>query len=188
MHKEKKYGFTLAELMAVVIIVAILAMLGASYYRRAVEQSRFSEGLMAASAIAEGVNRLYMDLQAEGLTHEEILANMFPTGGNFDITRLDISLPGTSCGRSVSHQCDTRYYHVMVWNGAIQAGRRDGIYSDPMEGYRIHIEPHFAAANKDEISCTVGRNNVASKAFCESMGYTSCEERATGGWKCTKPW
>lgn len=187
MHKEKKYGFTLAELMAVVIIVAILAMLGASYYRRAVEQSRFSEGLMAASAIAEGVNRLYMDLQAEGLTHEEILANMFPTGGNFDITRLDISLPGTSCGRPLSHQCDTRYYHVSVWNRAIQAHRRDGIYSNPVQGYFIHIEPHFADTNKDEISCITYRNEAA-KAFCESMGYTSCEQRATEDWKCTKPW
>lgn len=187
MHKEKKYGFTLAELMAVVIIVAILAMLGASYYRRAVEQSRFSEGLMAASAIAEGVNRLYMDLQAEGLTHEEILANMFPTGGNFDITRLDISLPGTSCGRTLSYQCDTRYYHVMVWDRTIRASRRDGIYSDPMQGYFIRIEPHFATTNKDEISC-IARGNAAPKAFCESMGYTSCEQEATGDWKCTKPW
>lgn len=181
MQKEKKSGFTLAELMAVVIIVALLAALGASYYKRAVEQSRFSEGLIAASAIVEGVNRYYLDQQLEGRTHAQILGD-FNASGGFDVERLDISLPGSACG-TPKNTCTSRFYTIQVIsNGVVQATRSDGIYSDTTEGYFIQINPHFASVGKDLIICSPRRANSMGQAFCESMGYTTCSETA-----CTKP-
>ena len=55
--KLTKYGFTLTELMVVVIIIAILAGLGLGSYKKAVERSHFTEGLQAVNAVAEAVTR-----------------------------------------------------------------------------------------------------------------------------------
>ena len=170
MYKKMKCGFTLAELMAVIIIVSLLAVLSAGYYRRAVEQSRFSEGLMAASAVAEAVNRAYLEQKMNGVATPTL-----PT-----INHLDISFLGSSSCNDI--QCTTKYFHISVdsTNGLTTANRIDGIYP---RSYSIQIQPHFAANHRDEISCFAMMNNSRGRDFCESMGYTQCD----GNGLCTKP-
>ena len=160
MQKNKNIGFSLAELMAVVLIVAILAALSVGYYRRSVEQSRFSEGLMAASAIAEGINRAYLDHQMAG------------TGSSYTvpaISQLDIGIAnGENCSGD-AYCIKTKYFTITVdANSVTKATRSDGKYADL---YSIQIQPHFASSNRDQIACVGKDSDGNGKTFCESMGY-----------------
>lgn len=52
-----KKGFTLAELMAVVVIIAIIAAIGLGGYRRTVERAKLTEGLNMAHQIGQALAR-----------------------------------------------------------------------------------------------------------------------------------
>lgn len=172
MHNEIKNGFTLAELMAVVIIVALLAALSTGYYKRSVEQARFSEGLMAASAIAEGLNRECLERQMNG-------QNCTGSGWIPHINQLDVGVSGSSCDQDA---CLTKHFTITIDpQGVTNAVRTDGIYAsnDASNTYSIQIQPHFATSNRDQIAC-VGTGE--GETFCQAMGYTQCANSV-----CTKP-
>ncbi len=160
-------GFTLAELLAVIIIVSILTGLGVGYYKRSVEQSRFSEGLAAASAVVEALNRTYFDEQLEGNQLADDQVHSFKT--------LDVVVGG---GSGDNYQ-NTKHFDVYIEENDGQEvvrayrGGKDGLYY-------IQMYPNYAAGTKqDQISC-VG-NGEDGVAFCQAMGYVNC---STDG--CTK--
>ena len=63
-----KKGFTLAELLAVVIIVALMASFSVGYYTKSKAQAKFTEVLDRANAEAERVNQDTLELAMEGGT------------------------------------------------------------------------------------------------------------------------
>lgn len=58
---KSKYGFTLAELMAVVVIVAILAAVALGSYRGAMQRSLSSDGITGAHTVAAAIDTYYED-------------------------------------------------------------------------------------------------------------------------------
>lgn len=158
-------GFTLAELLAVIIIVSILTGLSVGYYKRSVEQSRFSEGLSAASAVVEALNRTYFDEQLEGRTVPQ--THSFKT--------LDVSV-GAESGDGLQK---TKHFDVYIESNdddqeVVRAyrGGKGGLYY-------IQMYPNYGA-NQDQISC-VG-NGDEGVTFCQAMGYVNCSEEGS----CTK--
>ena len=139
--KHTRLGFTLAELLAVVIIVAILAALATGYYKRSVEQSRFAEGLAAASAIAEGVNRSYEEQRMEGIAS--------PTKRP-KISSLDISVRSKAC-QTVSDYCIKAGNFEIVVNAEGVTTAYQGTTTNYK--YSIEVQPHFASSNRDRIAC-----------------------------------
>ena len=168
---KKRYictGFTLAELLAVVIILAILTSLSLGYYKRSVEQSRFGEGLSAASAVVEAVNQAYLDQQLSGET---------PTARP-KVKTLDIDFASATADDTKPYSFILPHFEVRVeTNGNVRAYRGDATSYT----YYVNVQPSFASANKDQISC-VGAN-ADGKTFCESMGYTTCTPNT---YSCTK--
>ena len=81
-----KKGFTLAELMAVVVILAIIASIGLGGYKRTVERAKFAEGLNMGHQIAQALARA--DYERHG------------TCGSFDTpwTQLDIDTSSSASG------------------------------------------------------------------------------------------
>ena len=73
-------GFTLAELMAVIVIIGILAGIGLGSYRKGIDRARFSDGLTGAHAIAAAVDEYYYE-------NREAPAN---------VSKLAVSLKGGS--------------------------------------------------------------------------------------------
>lgn len=176
-------GFTLPELLAVLVIIAILSSLSLGYYKRAVEQSRFSEGLSVASALVEAVNQAYFEVQMEGTSEEDAVRL-------WKIDSLDFHLPNSSACASASNYCiktPRGLFELQIEEEAV-SGRPvvrayRGTVAAPKD-YYIQIWPVFGSnesgANKNQIAC-VGVNDNG-KTFCESIGYTECTESGV----CTK--
>ena len=95
-----KKGFTLAELMAVVVIIAIIAAIGLGGYTRTVERAKLTEGLNMAHQIGQALARAdwerenrcgmfntpwtMLDIDATGYTIEDAKLEIT---GRFKLTR-----------------------------------------------------------------------------------------------------
>ena len=120
--KLTKHGFTLTELMAVVIIIGILAGIGFGSYQKAIERSRFSEGLAAGAAVQEAVNRYYYEN-----TDLASSARKYPK-----IAYLDISLANAKeCATKSDYCVRTKYFEVIVSNSG-------SVYAYHMKGLRAN--------------------------------------------------
>lgn len=81
--KRNKKGFTLLEIIIVIIIVGVLASLALPRFFSTVEYSRSTEALSSVSAVRQSMERCY--LQRNGTY-----------AGCTDFTTLDLNDPGTS--------------------------------------------------------------------------------------------
>ena len=82
MRRMKPLGFTLLELLMVVLIVAIIATIALPQYFRTVERSRAAEALQVLSAVRSAQMRYYAQWSA------------YVPGGTK--TELDISVPSST--------------------------------------------------------------------------------------------
>ena len=176
--KHKKYtGFTLPELLAVLVIIAILSSLSLGYYKRSVEQSRFHEGLSVASALVEALNQAYLEDVLGGTPPEDAKKKMRK------IKTLDFSVPNSKACAEASDYCiAVPHFELEIHqndnsekNILVRAYRKEG---EKTEDYSIYIYTDFAdSSQRNKIKCVTEDN----QAFCESLGYVNCSGNA-----CTK--
>ena len=157
--KHLKKGFTLSELIAVIVIIGILVGIGLGSYLKAIERSRFADGLAGAHALAAAADAYYYDNNFEKPT---------------TVSQLGISFAKTKS--SVGTTISTENFDYTYSQSVITATRDAGAFS-----YTINVYPEMRGDVKaDECQSSSSKG----KEFCQSMGYTSCPGN---GNVCTKP-
>ena len=172
--QKNTLGFTLTELMAVVVIVAILAGIGLGSYKKSIERSHFTEGLVAGTTILESMERFYYD--NPDLPESDRLTP--------DLDELDVELSNTgTCTMSnvPGHCVKTKYFEIMIYNWGVQVYR---VQNRTRKDYyfKLYSKVGPNAGNKD--ACLT--SSLVGGDLCKGMGYTSCT--GTGrALTCVKP-
>lgn len=156
-----KAGFTLTELLTVIIIIAILTGLVSGSYKKAVERSRFSDGLMAAAHVMSAVERYYADApDATDATRPFF-------------NKLDISFPNQKActvTTNANYCIKTKYFETTIYNGYVDAVRKKGSVTGD---YTVRVySTEFGANVQTPPVCIFA--NTSGKDLCISMGYSSC--------------
>ena len=86
-------GFTLMELLVVVLIMGILAIVAVAQYQKAVEKALMTEAVMDVRAIANA-HQMYYLANGEYLEHK-------------DLEKLDIDIPGV---QKSNKRVETKYF------------------------------------------------------------------------------
>lgn len=144
-------AFTLAELMAVVVIIAILAGIAIGSYRRSVDRAKFADGRSLAHQIAAARDSYYYDRLYGGDTA------VIPT--NFSL--LPLELDGAS-----GNTYNGDNFKVYIGNvNYVRADDNDGNY-----GICVYQEANKRGKVSGE-KCIY--YNTDGNEFCQSMGYSS---------------
>lgn len=162
--KLTKYGFTLTELMVVVIIIAILAGLGLGSYKKAVERSHFTEGLQAVNAVAEAVTRYYYDNPDASDRRQPAMDRLDIALSNADTNKRTCRAVGTQDNKYCAR---TKYFEVRVYDGYVSADRVKG---NNTGDYTIFSYPQLGTSAQQDV-CR-GNTTVGSD-LCVSLGYTN---------------
>ena len=158
-----KKGFTLLELLVVVLIIGILASIALPQYRKAVLKADLSRGIAL-------VESLYKAQQVYYLTHGDYAA---------DLDDLDVSIPkDDSCTKTTSstvsyYDCD--YGRIYNTKNAVQFQNKPSKteYKKKKIAYTHYlidvddINGYFRAGQR---YCFAGPNNKTAQDVCNSMG------------------
>ena len=139
-------GFTLIELMVVVLIIGILSAVALPQYQKAVEHARAAEALTLMAAVSESLQRYHSQYDA------------WPTTP----TKLDVEIPkNTSCPSS---HLGGKHYCLELSNGTVSAIRKKDntvIYT-----LKTTITPNAEGTYTTKRQCVPASGNTEGQGYC----------------------
>lgn len=167
-------GFTLTELLTVVVILSILAALVTGTFRQSVERARFQEGRQVVDAIAAAIDRYYYD------NPDITPANRLRP----KMSQLDVSfVRWQKCDPDDEYCRETEKFKVEIESDAsyvvkvtASRGNKYSVMAIPSVVARYHRPSDLAAGVKRIIA----RGTACLGSVCKVVGYTeNCGEGAT---------
>lgn len=153
-----KKGFTLIEILVIVVIIGILAAVAVPEYQAAVERSRFSTMLPIMKSILEAQNRFYLE------TGERVA----------DVDIMDLNLPYSSKElRDPDSTSDSvvRYvYRFDSFPGTMTVANRAIFLTNSMSGYTVD---YFGRPRHDSIYDLEGATGLCYS--CNAKGERICK-------------
>ena len=120
-----KRGFTLLEVLTVVIIIGILASVALPMYKRAIERSRATEAMTVIKSLNDSIYAYYADKESCPTSFKKLVTSLpGVTGTNNNIIRAkhftftmsaEVNVPGTSCP-GVKAVRNSGGYGYAIWN------------------------------------------------------------------------
>lgn len=133
--KINKKGFTLIEVLVVVLIIGILAAVALPQYKKAVEKSKVSEALMNIDVI-------------EGSMQRYVLAYGYPSKYTHGAELLDIDLSGGEWIGN-AYKTDNFIYGLYCWKDGCLTGVRDSKDNYALEVYFSSSEIYYVCYTQE---------------------------------------
>jgi len=147
-HKNLKSGFTLLELLVVVLIIGILAAVALPQYKYAVAKAKFIQLKTASKAILESQRR-YM------LLHNE---------KSLDLSALDIDIEGGTYANNIHHNDRINF----DWGACMLAGSNDNLYMIACYLNRFGITYYINFNSEQKTCCAYAESGKVGKKLCQA--------------------
>lgn len=157
--KRNKKGFSLLELLVVILIIGILAAIALPQYQLSVDRTKFATYQLWAETIANAYR------------HYIIIHNTPPT----DIEDIDIDLPigykktsptNQSCAVFDDMFCCVNAPATWGQNGSVICGKKNDTFAFQQILFSISIDKYYFRRR-----CYAKNDTARAKRLCESMQY-----------------
>ncbi len=154
-----KKGFTLTEILTVVVIIGVLTSIALPQYARSVERSRATEAMSVIKALNDSIYAFYADKETCPARFSQLVVTLpsdATTGTTtvstknfqFKLNGADEEIPGTECKGVLATRTGSTYSYK-IWNPYTRG--------DTGKALALQCAP-------------VNENDEKSKAVCESLG------------------
>ena len=155
----KKNGFTMVEVLVVVMIIAILVTIAVPMYERAVEKSRIAEVETALKRLSESKLRV--------MDNRDMAT--FANDGSLTLSQLDVELPGSS---------EFAYsLYPASYPNAVCAVRSRGSNQGTKFLFLGETAPDYC-------SCASATSGTVCGAYCDSGRRFFCEDASVSNPSC----
>ena len=150
----KKKGFTLIEMLVVVLIIAVLAAIAFPQYQLSVLKTRYTQLMVMADAIRQAQDVYY-------LAHGKY---------SLKINDLDITIPGDCTLNDSGGKISCPKFSCAVNDGWAYADTLGDVYCT-MERYGRTLRYRIYSLRRNTWrSCGVSHNDELGKKVCENLG------------------
>ncbi len=151
---SKKKGFTLIEMLVVVLIIAVLAAIAFPQYQLAVLKSRYTQLMVMADAIRRAQDAYYLAAGKYSLK----------------INDLDITIPGDCTLSNKGGTITCSKFRCVVNDGWVNADTLGDVYCYMYrDGNTLRYRIYSLRRNTWR-SCGVSHNDELGKKVCENLG------------------
>lgn len=151
---NKKSGYTLMEIMVVVIIIGTLAAAAIPYYKDHIERQKAATGITTLRMFADSIER-YMSLHGETL----------PEG--FDFTKLDLDIDHSRLSQNNKSYTDENFtFQIDVDGNTVKACRGSSCADDSRRLYTLS----YSLGDESSLSCSSTTDNYCSETLHITCG------------------